>query len=404
MQTQEPTPRPRILFVEDDPELRGLIESSLGSVKTTWEIVSARSATDAFHLMSNVEFDAVVTDTLTPELSGSELLESVRQQHPQTLRFLMKESSEGRTDFHDVGSAHQFLSRPDGTNDLQLKLAKALKLRELLCNTALQRLVSRISMLPTIPTLYKQLLDLVDSPTSTIEAVGEVIERDMAICSKLLQIVNSAYFGLDFRVSSPIRAVSLLGIESVKALVLSAGISAQFPANFAHKNQVDWLWKHSIRVSRMAQKVAMAFGGDSKMYDNCFFAGLLHDIGELILISNCPVEYKAISNLSDKERMSSYAAERAVLGCSHADVGAYLLGIWGLPSGIVEAVAWHHEPSISAIMQPGPLLAVHVADCVQTGCDPLHYGDRPVIDQAFLAECGFRGQAGMFVDACRSLG
>jgi putative nucleotidyltransferase with HDIG domain len=394
--------QPRILIVDNQPAMLTLIAQSLLPMQQDWKLEFVSSGAEAMKALEHSRFDVIVTDVLAPELSGNRLLEYVRANHPETLRFLLSDRCDQETILKSVGSVHQILTKSN-YRDLQQKLARALSMRSLLEDPALKELVSRIGVLPSVPSVYRQLVELLDSPVSSLEAVGEVIEHDMAMCSKLLQMINSAFFGLENQVSSPARAVSLLGIEIVKALVLSVGITSQLPLHRVPPETIDWLNRHSTRVSRMSQEVARVIGSGTRLLDDSFCAGLLHDVGKLILACECSAECIAISQLADAEKISTWAAERKVIGCTHAEIGAYLLGIWGLPQSIVEAVAWHHQPSASSISQPGPLLAVHVADCVQTGSDPLNPGDRPIIDHTFITRCGLAGRAGLLVDACRGV-
>jgi HD-like signal output (HDOD) protein len=139
------------------------------------------------------------------------------------------------------------------------------------------------------------------------------------------------------------------------------------------------------------------------LIDDCFTAGLLHDLGELILASELSSEYKTIAAIAESENISTWDAEFKVLGCSHAELGAYLLGIWGLPVPVVEAVAWHHHPSISPLSQPCPLVTVHIADCVSTSLAPYGKHDCFEIDQAFLQQCGLKEREVELTGACTDL-
>jgi len=395
----------RILFVDPEPASQDAIRQSLHSPETPWEIEFVCDGAAALQALEYSSFDVIVTSSAMTAEFGAPLLEHARVHHPQTLRFVMSASGGDEAGPSYAGTAHQLVPGfGEGRSDLRTNLTKALQLRDLLSDAALKEVISRIEFLPSAPASYRQMLDLLNSETSTLENVGALIERDPAICSKLLQMVNSAFFGLGCRVSNAVRAVSLLGLEVVKALVLSAGVYSQIPPGAASKQDIDWLWKHSIRVSRMSQKVAMALGtGSAIIVDDSFVSGLLHDLGMLILMCECADDFRTITKVAAQERTATCIAERKVLGCTHAEVGAYLLGIWGLPHNIVEAVAWHHHPSTSAVAEPSALLAVHIADCVQTGCDPLRDGDRPIIDQTFVTRCGYAGATGKLVDSCREL-
>jgi HD-like signal output (HDOD) protein/CheY-like chemotaxis protein len=362
----------------------------------------APSGAAALECMSHVPFDAVVTDMRMPKMSGAQLLEQVRLYYPQTIRFVLSGQSDQESILRTVSPAHQYLAKPCAIDELRQRLSQALALRDLLENPTLKELVSQIKTLPCIPALYHQLLEKLELPTCSVADVGLVMERDMAMSSKVLQLVNSAFFGLGHHISNPAQAVFMLGTETVKSLVLSIGIFSQFPAGNASQRDIDWLWNHSISTSRMSQKIAQLEKMDKQTIDDCFAAGLLHDVGELILMTQKGFQWETIKQMAEAESITVWNAEYKLLGCSHAELGAYLLGIWGLPSAIVEAVAWHHNPSASPVAQLSPLAVVHMADCIHASSDPSKIYDHGDIDSGFLARCGLRDREEQWTDACRA--
>lgn len=394
----------RILFLDSEASSAMIAQNAFREMHAGWTVECVQSGAEAMRALDDTPFDAVVANGPGDNGPGQALLEHARQHHPQALRFVLVRRDGDCNPLVQARTAHQLVaagSHPEIA--LQTQLSKALELRGLLSSSSLRDIVARITFLPSPPAAYRELMEGLNSETSTVEYVGEILERDPAISAKLLQMVNSAYFGLGCRVTNPVRAISLMGLEVVKALVLSAGVYANLPPAVAARHEVGWLWRHSMRVSRMAQKVAQAFTSDARLIDDAFIAGLLHDLGTLILLCDCPAEVKEIEQAAIAERAAIWNAERNMLGVTHAEVGAYLLGMWGLPQPVVEAVAWHHRPAACPVAEPSPLLAVHIADCVQTGCDPLHEGDRPMIDQTYMARCGYPGETGRFVDCCREI-
>ena len=275
----------RILFVDDDSMLLSGLQRGLRPMRSEWTMEFASSGAAALECMSHVPFDAVVTDMRMPEMSGAQLLEQVRLHYPQTIRFVLSGQSDRESILRTVIPAHQYLAKPCAIDELRQRLSQALALRDLLENPTLKELVSQIKTLPCMPALYHQLLEKLELPTCSVADVGLVMERDMAMTSKVLQLVNSAFFGLGHHISNPAQAVFMLGTETVKSLVLSIGIFSQFPAGNARQPDIDWLWKHGISTSRMSQKIAQLERMDKQTIDDCFAAGLLHDIGKLILMT-----------------------------------------------------------------------------------------------------------------------
>lgn len=394
---------PRVLFVDDETMLLMGLQRSLRRMRAEWDMEFVSSGAAALEAITRTPFDVIVTDMCMPEMNGAQLLEQVRTHHPQTLRFILSGQCDRESTMRTVNSAHQYLAKPCDTEELRQKLMSALALRDLVDNTTLKRVILQINTLPAMPSLYCELVAMLESPSCSTKEVGKIIEHDMALTSKILQMVNSAFFGLGRHIASPTNAVSLLGTELVKSLVLAVGLFSQLHPIGFKRGRGDWLLNHSITTSQMSRKIAQLGVVEQSLIDDCFTAGLLHDLGELILASELSSEYRTIMNLAEAEDISTLDAELKVLGCTHAEVGAYLLGIWGLPVHVVEAVAWHHHPSVSPVGQSCPLMAVHIADCVSTGIAPDRKQDCFGLDHAFLDRCGLKEREAELMAACRDL-
>jgi putative nucleotidyltransferase with HDIG domain len=368
-----------------------------------WKMEFAASGAAALAAMDHAPADVVVVDTGMPEVGGAELLEELSVRFPQTLRFVLSEECDRESAIRIVKAGHQYLAKPCTPDELCQRLMCALELREVMEGAHLKRAILQIRTLPTMPSLYRQLASKLESPRCSVKELGDVIQRDIGLTSKILQIVNSALFGAWHHVSSPAAAVSLLGTEVVKSLVLSLELFSQLKGDHAPYGRPERLLRHSIATSRMAQKVSELGVGDRASHDDCFVAGLLHDVGELVLMSELTAEYKAILKVAESENLSTLNAELKVLGVSHAEIGAYLLASWGLPVVVVEAVAWHHCPSKSPIRKPGPLAAVHIADSISTCLEPHSPKDCVQRDHEFLERCGLKENEDWLSSACREI-
>ena len=218
----------------------------------------------------------------------------------------------------------------------------------------------------------------------------------------MLQLVNSAFFGLSCQVSSPKQAAALIGIDNIKALVLSLHVFSEFETELGQGG--TQLWKHSFATAGFAKAIARTQTAARTMIDDAFAAGLLHDVGRLVLASHSDAEYqKALQQTAEKQTTIS-AVEQELFGCTHGRVGAYLLGLWGLPYTIVEAVAWHHDPAHAAPKAFGPLIAVHAADY----CDhQIHsypcFGEEPVLDETLLSNLGLQDRVPVWLNACQEI-
>jgi HD-like signal output (HDOD) protein len=225
-------------------------------------------------------------------------------------------------------------------------------------------------------------------PEPDLHKVDELIGADMAMTAKVLKLVNSAFFCLPCEISRASHAVKLLGLDTLRALVLTAHVFEQFESQVLSAEDMQQISDHSLAVSNSARKIALFEHADQRTQDESFTAGMLHDAGKLILASTLGEQYGKVLEYSAKADVGLFAAEREVLGCSHGQIAAYLFGAWGLPGTIVEAVAWHHEPAESLSVKFSPLAAVHVASAYHDEQSNSRLRDRTPIDATFLADIG----------------
>jgi len=378
----------RILFVDDEPMVLTGLKRSLRTMRAEWEMVFAAGGDEALAAMDRQTFDIIVTDMRMPGMDGAQLLEEVQKRSPHTLRMVLSGQSDRETIMRSVNPAHQFVSKPCEAEELKSRLIRAFALRDLLQNPGLRELVTRLDCLPSLPQGYLQLNEELRRPEPSLQRIDELIGADMAMTAKILKLVNSAFFCLPCEISSASHAVQLLGLDTLRTLVLTAHVFEQFQSRLLTADDVRQISDHSLAVSNSARKIALFEHADQHIQNESFTAGLLHDAGKLILASALGEQYGKVLEYREQADVGLYAAERELLGCSHAQVAAYLLGLWGLPSTIVEAVAWHHDPEGSLSVKFSPLAAVHVASAYHDEKSTSRLRDRTPIDAAFLAGIG----------------
>jgi HD-like signal output (HDOD) protein len=300
-----------------------------------------------------------------PGMNGSQLLNAVSKLHPNTVRIVLSGHAERESVLQLVGPAHQYLSKPCNAEELRDAIARAFALRDLLGNEKLKQLATRVKCLPSLPALYHQLNEEFQKDEPSLDRVGEIISRDVGMTTKILQLVNSAFFGLAQPVSNPTEAVMYLGLTTVRSLVLSLELFSQYDQKLCKLLPLDVLANHSWMTGVTARRIAQIERQEMKMLDQCFLAGLLHDTGQLVLAVGLNEEYAAVLQSAKDQHRPVWEVEREYFGASHADVGAYLLALWGLPNPLVEAVATHHNPDLSAERKFSAVVAVHVADVFQ---------------------------------------
>lgn len=271
----------------------------------------------------------------------------------------------------------------------------------LLTNDPLKQIVAGLKTLPSIPELYRELTALLQSDDASLEKAARIISKDMGMVAKILQVVNSPLYGLRATVSNPSQAVALLGLDAIKSLVLSRKVFEQFDQAKIPYFSLDVLWLHGMTVGAHAKAIAKGESADRNIQEETFTAGLLHDIGILILATNLPDKYTEMLVTMQQCGSFDWETERTVLGCTHGELGGYLLGTWGLPDQVVEAVAFHHVPSRCAHTAFTPLAAVHVADVIAEEAETEARGLDPVPpDLDYLSACGVAGNLPVWRAIC----
>jgi HD-like signal output (HDOD) protein len=221
--------------------------------------------------------------------------------------------------------------------------------------------------------------------------------------AQLLRLINSAYFGLCSEVSDPKRAVNLLGLSTISTLVLNLHIFQSFDEDQIHRAELGGIWSHGLLTARCAKEIARSESDDQLQIDESFSAGLLHDTGRLILAVNASAEYLQARDKAADGGTTLSEAEEEHVGVNHAHFGAYLMNLWGLPSSVVEAIAYHHTPSESPTSGFKPLVAVHVANAIATELQPPSWGSRDSrIDGDFLRQAGLADRVSVWRELCEN--
>ncbi|HEY3594584.1 MAG TPA: response regulator [Polyangiaceae bacterium] len=356
-----PEPIRRILFVDDEPFVLQAIEGLLRRRRRVWQMEFVSRGEDAVKRLAEAPFDVIVSDMRMPKMDGAALLEHVQKHHPNVIRIVLSGHTELEAALQTVTTAHQYLAKPCEPEVLTGVIERACALRALLTNDAIRSVIGGLGGLPSVPKVYNALNQALADPDSKLSDVSAIVEQDLAMCAKLLQLVNSSFFGLAKRVTKVHDAVVYLGAGMLKQLVLSVSAFRLFnPAEALLGFSLDALQKEAA----IAASVARHIMAGKKSADDAYIAAMLHDIGTLTLASSATSSFREAMTLHREKGMELDEAERQVFGATHAEVGAYLLGLWGLPYTVVEAVAFHHRPMAVAHDSFDVLDAVYVASAL----------------------------------------
>ncbi|MGE4553338.1 MAG: HDOD domain-containing protein [Desulfovibrionaceae bacterium] len=353
----------RVLFVDDDPRLL----ASLRRLLYAHEDIEAGFAGDgpeALAMLDRQEQDILVADMRMPGMDGVQLLEQVRDRHPRTVRIVLSGHSDQEMVMRSVKLAHQYLSKPCSFEELTSTLTRVYTLREVFTDATVAAAVTSIETLPVLPRVYEELMEELRRDGCSLEAMGRIVSRDVTLTAGLLKVVNSSFFGLRRTITSPEQAVTYLGTDILRGLILYNNLFSTFDQNRHPGFSFDRLWTHSLTTARFAKAICEL---EHKPIppDEAFNAGLLHDVGKLVLADKLAIRYADALELVRSEHITVWAAEKAVLGVSHAELGGYLLGLWGFSESLVKAVWGHHEISRYS-KPPQPLLGIlHAANVLE---------------------------------------
>lgn len=355
----------KILFVDDEPSILSGLRNVLRPLRHEWEMTFALGPEEALAKVAESSFDVVVADMVMPRMDGATLLGQVKQLQPKVVRMILTGQTEQEAVMRSVFVAHAFLCKPCDPALLRNVIGRACQLGAILNSEELRAAAGKVEMLPAAPRTYLALNEAMTRPNCSLGDLARVIERDVGLCAKILQLVNSAFFGLPKRISSVDEAVTYLGTQTIKhiALALEAFASGSGSSDVPQE-RLSAMQAHSLLTAQVAKRVEPR---DRRKSEDSFLAGILHEVGWLVHVDP--------NSAADP----SSARDRALLG-------AYLLGLWGLPHAINEAVAYHGDPQALPHDEFEVMDAVYLAHHLAAEAS----GERiePAIDLDYLAHKG----------------
>jgi len=390
----------RLLFVDDEPFVRDALRRLLRRRRPEWDTVFSDGGPAALEEMASSEFDIVVSDMRMPGMDGAELLSQIRDRDPSVVRIILSGQSDREAVLRAVKVAHQFLAKPFDPPELEATLDRVCGLRELLSDQALQDLVGGVQSLPSTPRLYTLLVEQLSRPETSLDEVVEILKQDPAMCSKVLQMVRSAFFGTRLDTVNIEEAVARLGFNIIKSLALTAGVFAAFKqADVIPGFSIGAEQRHALMVARAAQLIV----GHGPVADDAFMAGMLHDVGKLVLASKKPQLLAQVLGQVQQSSRPLPEVEHQIIGSGHAEIGGYLLGIWGLPCTVVTAVANHHAPARNTPPKLDSVAAVHIGDALvrELERDSSSEGVAAIatIDESYVAALGVEDKLSAWRDS-----
>ena len=349
----------RVLFVDDELRILEGLRRMLRPQRHEWEMAFAPSGEAALAMMEASPFDVIVSDMRMPGMDGAKLLATVRELYPQVVRVVLSNHTELSTALRVVPVAHQFLAKPCDAGTLRVAIERACHLKGLLSDEAIRRTVGALRDLPSLPRTCDALTQALSNPNTSLQKLARIIEQDVGISAKILQLVNSAFFGIAQSITNIEHAVIYLGINTLRSLVLSLEIFRVFKPKRA---AAGILLGGAARPCTARCPYRCSAAGSKTPYGHRCRGRYAARRGKADPGLETPRAVSKAAGGSGGGGLPAYKVEEREYGFTHAEIGAYLLGLWGLPYILVEAVALHHGPNQVPHQHFDAVLAVHAAN------------------------------------------
>ncbi|MGH2877412.1 MAG: HDOD domain-containing protein [Solirubrobacteraceae bacterium] len=391
--------RRRVLFVDDRPDTFEGLREAMRPSGTGWELEFALGGDEALATLAEEPVDVLIVEEEMEAMDGVTLLTRVRDRYPTTIRMIV--SATTRPGLAAIVS-HRFLSKPCNVAELGLLIKRSYALRARTGQTDAYRRTMATTALPSRPTVYLELNRVLSDPNWQPNQVAAAIERDVALSAKVLQLANSALFGLTSTVTSVRDAVVYLGVDTIKSLALTAEAFGKLAPRSVEGFSIDAFQAHAMLVARITASILPA----GRSQQEAVTAALLHDIGKLVMVADGSDRWTQLNRQAVDRGLPLFAVEQVHAGgVTHADLGAHLLSLWGLPDPIVEAVANHHSPgSVPGLAFDG-VMAVHIANALANEIAPTGPDAPPPapLDDELLAQMGLGPRIDLWRHLARQL-
>ncbi|WP_163808759.1 response regulator [Pseudodesulfovibrio sp. JC047] len=334
----------RILFVDDEPHVLSALKRMLRRKSDVWDMHFVENGTDALHLLERHPIDIIISDIRMPGMDGAELLTRIKELSPGTIRIALSGQVDMNEVVRSIKAVHQYISKPCEAGYLIDRIESALRSQAILTNNKMIQLVTRIEALPVIPEVFEEAEAELRKDEPSIEVIATTIARDVGLVAEIIKLINSPYFGLPTQVDSVEKAITLLGLDTIRALIFSTHLFTVYEEKTLPTFSLSLLWEHSFRVSNIARLIATHEAASRHVITQCRMAGLLHDVGKLVMASAFSKKYtEALDQVASHPETTISQAEQDLFEITHAEVGAYLMGLWGMSSDVVHAIGYHHR-------------------------------------------------------------
>jgi HD-like signal output (HDOD) protein len=355
----------RILMVNESETWLQEIRRTFWQKHRHWEVLLAHGADEAMLALKRDLVDVLITGMQLPGINGAELLHQVRELQPGVVRILMVEAEQAEQAEQSEGDLHRLFITPVEPAFLISVVESLDSEDDEECVRAIRTAVGGLGHLPSLPSLYSELVALLQREDAGMKEVARLVRKDPSMAGQVLKTANSVHFSGGRSVAELGQAVAMLGVDSLRSLVLFRGIVSGFKTPKPAGLDLEQVWFHSFEVAAGTRKLVM-LEGESGLADRAFSAGLLHDIGLVVFAMEPTGRYRAVLEQAQVSRVPLAVLEHETFGVDHAQLGAHLLSLWGLPPAFCRPVREHHAPSTGGDGFPLSA-ALHMADAKHGG-------------------------------------
>lgn len=350
----------RILFVDDEAMVLEGIRRVLRQRRPGWHAVFANSAPAALDALAREPFDVILTDLKMPGMGGLDLLDKVQQSYPHMVRMVLS----GRTDTAEVasrlGRVHQFLQKPCDAEVMIATIERTAGLVRMLRSDRLREVAARTVALPAWPERLQELTEELAREDTSAAHVAAIIARDAGMTTKVLHMANSSFFASARRILTVQDAVARMGMKTVRSVLVTAHVFDALHSTGPIARVRETIWNYSLALADKARQAAVSLNLSTAAVETGQLAAMLSHVGRLLLASAFGQTY--LDAIARRPPLATIArTETDLYGATFADLGAYLLGLWGFDDHVVNAVALHEHPSQGVRPADHPLLLVHLA-------------------------------------------
>ncbi len=351
--------RMKILFVDENSEQLTELEALLANELDRWDISYVEDGLSAIEKLENEKFDVVVTDLHMPIIDGHQLLVIVRERFPSVIRIVLSDSNNQKDILEVAPLVHRFITKSSSVNLLKRTIENTLYIHVDLDNSAIRKVLIKTTSLPSVPIVYNTLMEQIEHADFSLKDAADLISSDAGLAANILKHVN--HLGLDCEVSDIDQAVTLLGLDVIRGIALTTHIFHSVgDINIPHFSLKEYM-EQSFLTALFAKQIVLIEEESRHLADEAFIAGLLHQLGTLVFVTNFPEKYSAVLERVFNADRPIISVEDNLLGISHPKVGAHLLALWGMSESILNGVAFYAAPSEIEYREFSTITAVYAA-------------------------------------------